>query len=286
MTRRRFLQLALASGVVAATPPVLLAGAREVEAAPLGASDGVLIVVLMAGGNDGLNTLIPFNDGAYHDAYGPLAFGGDRVLPISGSLGLHPNLLGVKARYDAGKVALIEGVGYPNPNLSHFESMATWMSGWAGGIASTGWLGRYLSGLGNTDPFTGIVFDDAVPLSLRGPSTSALTLPPNIGGAVGCPRVRARTTMTCSTCSPGSTTPATSVAGGPTHGTRPWATWSSSSADPAGLCRPAARGPPGPQVRRSGPDGEPQPRLPGHRNQLRRLRYPRQSGGLPRRSSA
>ncbi len=185
VSRRRFLQLALAGGVVASTPPLLLAGGPEAEAVPLGPSDGVLIVVLMAGGNDGLNTLVPYNDGTYHDRYGSLAFGGDQVLPINGSLGLHRNLLGVKSRFDAGKVALIQGVGYNPPNLSHFESMATWMSGWAGGITNTGWLGRYLAGLGDPEPFTGIVFGDSVPLHFHGPTKSALSLPDKINRAIG-----------------------------------------------------------------------------------------------------
>ena len=78
-------------------------------------------------------------------------------------------------------------MGYAVPNLSHFESMATWMSGWSGGITNTGWLGRYLSAMGSADPITGVVFDSAVPLHFKGPSTSALSMPTNIGGVVGWP---------------------------------------------------------------------------------------------------
>ena len=185
ISRRRFLQMALAGGVVAAVPPVLVGAGAGHAAAQVGPNDGILVVVLMGGGNDGLNTLVPYGDGAYHDAYGSLALGGDRVLALDDRLGLHPSLAGVKGRYDAGKVALIQGVGYVEPNLSHFESMAIWMSGWAGGIASTGWLGRYLSGRGAPDPFGAVVFDGAVPLHFRGPTTSALSMPTRIGGAVG-----------------------------------------------------------------------------------------------------
>jgi uncharacterized protein (DUF1501 family) len=184
LSRRRFLQLALAAGAVAAVPFDLL-GSDRAEAAPLGDADGVLVVLLMGGGNDGANMVVPIDDPAYAAARGNLAIGRDVALHLGNGLALHPALPNIKRRYDAGKVALLQGVGYPNPNLSHFESMALWMSGWAGGITNTGWVGRFLSALPSSDPMHGVVLGQSVPLHFRGPSTSALSLPGNIGGAVG-----------------------------------------------------------------------------------------------------
>jgi uncharacterized protein (DUF1501 family) len=131
--------------------------------------------------------VVPIDDPAYAPARGNLAIGRDVALPLGNGLALHPALGNLKRRYDAGKVALLQGVGYPNPNLSHFESMALWMAGWSGGITNTGWVGRYLSSLPAPDPIAGVVLGQAVPLHFRGPTTSALSLPGNIGGAVGWP---------------------------------------------------------------------------------------------------
>jgi len=88
-------------------------------------SDRVLVLVQLAGGNDGLNTVIPFADGAYHDAR-PTLRQDQGVLALNGQLGLHPNLKGLKASFDAGQLAIVQGVGYPSPNLSHFASMSIW----------------------------------------------------------------------------------------------------------------------------------------------------------------
>ena len=186
LSRRRFLQLALAAGTVAAVPFDLWHTDRA-EAAPLGDTDGVLVVLLMGGGNDGANMVVPIDDPAYASARGSLAIGRDVALGLGNGLALHPALPNLKRRYDAGKVALLQGVGYSNPNLSHFESMALWMSGWAGGITNTGWVGRYLSALPAADPIAGVVLGQSVPLHFRGTTTSALSLPGNIGGAVGWP---------------------------------------------------------------------------------------------------
>jgi uncharacterized protein (DUF1501 family) len=185
LSRRRFLQLALGAGAIAAIPMELWGSADRAFAAPLGDTDGVLVVILMGGGNDGANMVVPIGDPAYSTRRGALALAPSAVQPIGNGLALHPSLLGIKRRYDAGKVALLQGVGYPNPNLSHFESMATWMSGWSGGITNTGWVGRYLSAMANPDPINGVVFGQSVPLHFKGSSASALSLPTNIGGAVG-----------------------------------------------------------------------------------------------------
>jgi len=107
-------------------------------------SDRVLVLVQLAGGNDGLNTVIPFADGAYHDAR-PTLRQDQGVLALNGQLGLHPNLKGLKASFDAGQLAIVQGVGYPSPNLSHFASMSIWETANVQGGIGDGWLGRYLN---------------------------------------------------------------------------------------------------------------------------------------------
>lgn len=107
-------------------------------------TDRILVLVQLAGGNDGLNTLIPYADGAYHDAR-PTLRQDQGVLTLNSSLGLHPNLKGLKASWDAGQLAIVQGVGYPNPNLSHFASMSVWETANVQGGIGDGWLGRYLN---------------------------------------------------------------------------------------------------------------------------------------------
>src|SRR5256712_3548535 len=120
---------------------VAAAAADSPKATP---SDRVLVLVQLAGGNDGLNTLIPFQDGAYHAARRTLRQ--DKgVLTLNSQLGLHPNLKGLKASWDAGQLAIVQGVGYPNPNLSHFASMSVWETASVRGGIGDGWLGRYLN---------------------------------------------------------------------------------------------------------------------------------------------
>src|ERR1700724_3292946 len=104
----------------------------------------ILVLVQLAGGNDGLNTLIPFQDGAYHDAR-PTLRQDTGVLTLNNQLGLHPNLKGLKASWDAGQLAIVQGVGYPHPNLSHFASMSIWETASVQGGIGDGWLGRYLN---------------------------------------------------------------------------------------------------------------------------------------------
>src|SRR5438105_2965865 len=120
---------------------VAAAAADSPSATP---SDRVLVLVQLAGGNDGLNTVIPFGDGAYHDAR-PTLRQDQGVLALNGQLGLHPNLKGLKASWDAGQLAIVQGVGYPSPNLSHFASMSIWETASVQGGIGDGWLGRYLN---------------------------------------------------------------------------------------------------------------------------------------------
>ena len=105
----------------------------------------ILVVLQLSGGNDGINTLIPFADPDYSKLRPSLGFAPDEVLHLTDSVGLNPNLGKLKALYDQGKVAIVQGVGYPNPNRSHFRSMDIWHSARPETFERSGWLGRYVS---------------------------------------------------------------------------------------------------------------------------------------------
>src|ERR1700719_1124285 len=110
------------------------------------ASDRVLIVVQMAGGNDGLNTVVPYTDPLYNKLRPTLAVAQSKVLSLDTRLGLHPNLAPLKKLWDAGHMAIVEGVGYPNQSLSHFQAMDIWQTLDLSGNGSQGWLGKLVSG--------------------------------------------------------------------------------------------------------------------------------------------
>lgn len=151
LSRRRFLAsvsaaTAATTGLVSLAPqvPFFLA-----ESAALGAEakagEQILVVVQLSGGNDGLNTVIPFRDERYKKARPSLAFGEESVLKIDADLGFHPSLQGMAKLLEAQQLAIIQGVGYPNPNRSHFESMDIWHTARTElGQRTAGWIGRGL----------------------------------------------------------------------------------------------------------------------------------------------
>src|SRR6266849_243467 len=105
----------------------------------------ILVVLQLSGGNDGINTLIPFTDPNYAKLRPTLGVATSDVLRLTDSVGLNPNLGKLKALYDQGKMAVVQGVGYPNPNRSHFRSMDIWHSAHPESFERSGWLGRYVS---------------------------------------------------------------------------------------------------------------------------------------------
>ncbi len=136
MSRRKFMQLVgggagLAAGAVALGPT--LDQLRAFAAPPVGPNDGILVLLMLDGGNDGLNTLIPYGSGEYYDKRPHIKIPANQVLPLNSPYGLHPRMTRMKAMYDQGKVAVLRGVGYNPPDLSHFTSMGIWMNGWSGG---------------------------------------------------------------------------------------------------------------------------------------------------------
>ena len=109
----------------------------------------------LGGGNDSLNTVVPLDDPAYRLLRPRL--GVTDPIALDSTVGLAPQLARLAERYRRGQVALIEGIGYPEPNLSHFASLASWWTGNPGTAGGTGWIGRYLDGtVGYDDPLAGI----------------------------------------------------------------------------------------------------------------------------------
>jgi uncharacterized protein (DUF1501 family) len=140
MTRRTFLK---GAAIVAASGSFAPSFLTRTAYTALAAGANQLVVIQLSGGNDGINTVIPYSTPQYADARPSLAFPQDQVLAIDGNIGLHPNLKAIKGLYDQKAVAIVQGVGYPNPNRSHFQSMDIWQTSSPDGKQTTGWLGRY-----------------------------------------------------------------------------------------------------------------------------------------------
>ena len=132
--------------------------------------DTIMVVIQMTGGNDGLNTVVPFGIDGYREARPTLGISATDALPLTESIGLHPSMTRIHQRYQTGQVAVVQGVGYPNPNLSHFRSMDIWHTAEPDAFETTGWLASYLASTAvddNNPTFAASVTDGLTP-ALRG----------------------------------------------------------------------------------------------------------------------
>lgn len=168
---------AIAAGAVGPNLLVKSALANSLAASTSSSTDRVLVVIQLAGGNDGLNTIVPYGSNLYYGDRPNIGVEADKVLHLDGMVGFNPNLTAVKGLYDQGKVAVVQGVGYPNPDLSHFRSTQIWESGDPTGLSKTGWLGRWLDATitSTSSPFTAVALGPTVPMTLlstRVPVTS------------------------------------------------------------------------------------------------------------------
>jgi len=146
-SRREFLTMsAKGIGLLAFThyaPSFLVASARADVPAPQ-KDMPILVIVQLAGGNDGLNTVVPFDDDRYYKLRPSLAVPKDKVLRLDDHLGLNPACVGLHRLAQEGKLAIIQNVGYPNPNRSHFRSTDIWETASdSNEFVSTGFVGRY-----------------------------------------------------------------------------------------------------------------------------------------------
>ena len=183
LSRRHFLQAAVAAGAAASVPGWLAEAAGA--ATPIGPGDGVLVLVTMAGGNDALNTVIPYTDGTYFDQRRQVAIPAASAIALDDERALHPNLTALNHLWSNGDVAIIEGVGNPGvTDLSHFSAMASLMAAAPTGASyHHGWLGRYLDDLpGGNDPFHGVNIGTSIPLVVQGRHRQASGLPHRSNG--------------------------------------------------------------------------------------------------------
>ena len=138
----------------------------------------ILVVVQLAGGNDGLSTIVPYADDVYQRARGAAAHAAKEVLKINDHLGLHASLAPLKAMYDDGHLGIVQGVGYPNPNRSHFRATDIWASAQPDKEAVTsGWVGRYFdNACPGCDPHVGMAIGASLPLAMQGEKSRPLSI--------------------------------------------------------------------------------------------------------------
>jgi uncharacterized protein (DUF1501 family) len=163
-SRREFLTQSTLLGFGATVPTFLGQSALAVDRSDKpGAKDTILVVVQLTGGNDGLNTVIPFKDATYYKIRPSIGIPKDQVKKLTDEIGLHPTMGELAKLYtDESAVCVVQGVGYPNPNQSHFRSMDIWQSASTAETVKDGWLGRaikarpvpafHLSGNNETSP--------------------------------------------------------------------------------------------------------------------------------------
>jgi uncharacterized protein (DUF1501 family) len=168
-TRRDFLKSSTLLGCGLTVPTFL---ARTATAAdPLGsrgAKDTILVVVQLTGGNDGLNTVIPFKDAEYAKYRPTLKIPADQVKKLNDSLGLHPALTGFADLFEQRALCVVQGVGYPNPSQSHFRSMDIWQAASTAETLTEGWVGKALKGMNGAPSFHLAAGNESAPLALNG----------------------------------------------------------------------------------------------------------------------
>jgi uncharacterized protein (DUF1501 family) len=174
MSRRQFLRAGFTLVAVGlAAPPwlarIAYADAQRTLKGEKLPNDHILVVLQLTGGNDGLNTVIPYTQSLYYQSRPTLAIPEDKVIPLEGGMGFHPALEPLKSLYDQKRVAVIQSVGYPNPNRSHFRSMEIWQTADPDGHSRYGWLGRYLDTLADsaTNPVLAVSLTQELPLALQ-----------------------------------------------------------------------------------------------------------------------
>jgi uncharacterized protein (DUF1501 family) len=139
----------------------------------------ILVMIEMNGGNDGINTVIPFTDPAYYAKRPTLGIPKEKVLEIGSGLGLHPSMGPMKKLWDAGQLGVIHGCGYPNADQSHFRSMDIWQTAVPERVTTLGWLGRYLDQITDDDKngLYGVAFQESMPRAFRGERSQVPSVP-------------------------------------------------------------------------------------------------------------
>lgn len=168
MKRRDFLQYSSLASTALLTPAFLRSGSLATGKASR--SGKILIVLQLSGGNDGLNTIVPYADDVYYQQRPQLGIPVSEVLRLNDEQGFHPALAPLRPLFDAGEMTIVNSVGYPNPDRSHFRSMDIWQSGsGAEDNWTTGWLGRYLDHSCTGKPaYHALEVNDGLSLAMKG----------------------------------------------------------------------------------------------------------------------
>nr|WP_321248147.1 DUF1501 domain-containing protein [uncultured Psychroserpens sp.] len=171
MDRRHFLkQSTLASSLYFV--PSFVKAFENMSPASLGYKR--LVMIQLSGGNDGLNTIVPFNNDEYYRSRPKIAISKSDVLKATDELGFHASLLPLKKLYDDGHLTVINNVGYPNPNRSHFRATDIWQTASdSNQYLQEGWIGRYLDHYGK-QPYNAIETDDSLSLTLKGKNINGI----------------------------------------------------------------------------------------------------------------
>ena len=175
ISRRNFIKLTGVGAVAVAHSMTNYQPANAASPKPLPNGTPILVIVTLSGGNDGLNTVIPYSDSIYKSLRPQLAYKEDQVLPIGEGLALNSSMTGFKSLWDNKQLAIIRGVGYPNPDRSHFSSMAIWQSASRTPI-KTGWIGRWIE-TQPENPFLAISLGSTMPALFQGNKRSGTVLP-------------------------------------------------------------------------------------------------------------
>ena len=140
--------------------------------------DPVLVVIQLSGGNDFMNTVIPYTEGVYYDVRPLVGMPEDKVIPITDKLAFHPNASALKEIWDEGKVAIIQGIGYENSSRSHFRAMDIWHTCEPETIATEGWLARVIREMdpNGENPVTAVNFGRGLPRALAAPGVTATSV--------------------------------------------------------------------------------------------------------------
>ncbi|HEX5168887.1 MAG TPA: DUF1501 domain-containing protein [Cyclobacteriaceae bacterium] len=166
-SRREFIK----RSALATTGTMLIPGFLKALESKVIAGDKKLVILQLSGGNDGLNTIVPYRNDLYYQLRPQLGISPEKVLKVSDELGFHPALASLRSLYDDGYLAVLNNVGYPNPDRSHFRSMDIWTTASdAHEYLYTGWLGRYLDAtcVDGSGAHKAIEIDDMLSLALKG----------------------------------------------------------------------------------------------------------------------
>jgi len=203
ISRRRFVKNGVAAFTISCAAPAFLSDLAKAQ----GAASRNLVVLDLAGGNDGLSTLIPYTDPFYYSRRPTLAIPAGTVLQIGSdssgkALGLHPRLTGLRSVFNSGRLAVIQRVGYQNSSRSHFSGTDIWSTANPANTQGSGWVGRYLSTLGPLDPLAAWTTTGDTPQALQASGVSVAAISninsyafssPNTGAEAALERVTAAT---------------------------------------------------------------------------------------------